>query len=42
MCQVQSRVKAKYDQWHRDLLNSFGEKASFGVQGFNSVEGRAL
>jgi len=23
---VQSKVKAKYDQWHMDLLNEFGEK----------------
>ncbi|CAJ1328908.1 unnamed protein product [Effrenium voratum] len=25
---VQSRVKAKYDQWHRDLLSAFGDKVS--------------
>lgn len=23
---VQSKVKAKYDQWHQDILNEFGEK----------------
>ena len=25
---VQSKVKAKYDQWHRELLSAFGEKVS--------------
>lgn len=25
---VQSKVKAKYDQWHRELLNEFGGKVS--------------
>ena len=25
---VQSKVKGKYDQWHRELLNLFGEKVS--------------
>eukprot|EP00439_Symbiodinium_sp_Y106_P012588 s7106_g1.t2 len=31
---VQSRVKAKYDQWHRDLLNSFGEKVREAMSEF--------
>ncbi|CAE7372889.1 Dync1h1 [Symbiodinium pilosum] len=41
---VQSRVKAKYDQWHRDLLNSFGEKVSEAMSEFfrqvNQAAGR--
>jgi len=31
---VQSKVKSKYDQWHMDLLNEFGEKVREGTSKF--------
>lgn len=39
--QVQSKVKSKYDQWHRDILSEFGIKVSDSMTQFFSLVNQA-